>query len=231
MLFPDWANAKTPKIAGNTNYTVDADCLYCGTIYDAQGGEGMYLYIDGVQINSLINNKGVSDDNKELTNEALIFPIKKGSIIKFTSNTSLSRTFLLVPLVGGGVTTYSRLRHDKQQASVSRNQRRLLHSLQQRLRGEQSLYLFNGIQSGSTRTHAKLSYRFNPESDAHDHKRGFRQLPYKNAQRQAQPGGRSTQPNIGCSANRNYPVHVRHGCDCRIYRQLAVNSSAFSEAA
>ena len=103
MLFPDWANAKTPKIAGNTNYTVDADCLYCGTIYDAQGGEGMYLYIDGVQINSLINNKGVSDDNKELTNEALIFPIKKYIIIQSPLTTSCARSFLLFLLWGGGV--------------------------------------------------------------------------------------------------------------------------------
>ena len=101
MLFPDWANAKTPKIESNTDYTVDADCLYCGTIYDAEYGEAMYLYIDGVQINSLINNKGVSAINTEAANEALIFPIKKGSIIKFTSAVSLSRTFLLVPLVGG----------------------------------------------------------------------------------------------------------------------------------
>ena len=103
MLFPDWANAKTPKITSNTDYTVDADCLYCGTIYDApRDSGGMFLYIDGVQINSLINYKGVSEDNVEIANEALIFPIKKGSIIRFTANSSISRTFLLVPLVGGG---------------------------------------------------------------------------------------------------------------------------------
>lgn len=103
MLFPDWANAKTPTITSNTNYTVEEDCLYCGTIYDAQGGEGMYLYIDGVQINSLITGKGVSEDNNVFADETLIFPIKRGSIIRFTSNASRKRTFLLVPLVGGGL--------------------------------------------------------------------------------------------------------------------------------
>lgn len=101
MLFPDWANAKTPTITANTDYTVDEDCLYCGTIYDAQDGNAMYLYIDGMQINSLIANKGVSADNVLGANETIIFPIKRGSIIRFNSNGSRNRTFLLVPLVGG----------------------------------------------------------------------------------------------------------------------------------
>lgn len=106
MMFPDWANAKTPTITSNTNYTVDEDCLYCGTIYDAQGGEGMYLYIDEVQINSLISHKGVSENNNVFADETLIFPIKKGSIIRFTPNASRNRTFLLVPLVGRGLKSY-----------------------------------------------------------------------------------------------------------------------------
>ena len=132
MLFPDYKNTTSVTLTTNTNpsYTVTQDCMvYTRFLGVSDNGlASAVLFIDDINLweTALSSDFGGSSNIGVVT----LF-IKAGSTVSVkvtqgVSTNSVSVTLRLIPLtnMGGGVTTYLRLRHEQSRmlgSSINRN--------------------------------------------------------------------------------------------------------------
>lgn len=170
MLFPDYKNTTSVTLTTNTNpsHTVTQDCMVYTRLTGSLDNDATIanLFIDDINLTENAVSSDFGDAMLYLHGAITIF-IKEGSTVsvkvtKGLPTNRISVTLKLIPLTnmgGGGVTTYSRLRHEQQRISVSRNRNRLLHNGQygyrdRRVSGLATDYASTGSRLGKNQNSA-----------------------------------------------------------------------------